>query len=155
MADKPLILIVDDEKDLADNISEIIKSSGLYNIATAYSTKTAQEVLKKNQPLLGIGKNRVRLIILDIKMPGVDGLKLLSEIRAEYLGIGVIILTAFEDREKWEKARQGLVSAYFKKPIKEQELLSAIERFFDGKEDWMIEQTKWELLAREAEEKNQ
>ncbi len=152
MTDKPLILIVDDEKDFANNISELIKSTGLYETIVTHSAKEAQEVLKKNQGLLGLGRNRISLATLDIKMPETDGLELMQKIRLDYPNIGIIILTAWVDRDKWKKARAGGVAAYIQKPLKEKELFSVLKRYFSGKEDWMIEQTKWELIAKEEEE---
>lgn len=152
MTEKPLILIVDDEKDFANNISELIKASGLYDTVVTNSAKEAQEILKKNQGLLGIGKNRIRLAILDIKMPETDGLELLQKIRLDYPTIGAIILTAWEDKDKWKKARDGSVAAYIQKPLMEKNLLAILKRYFAGKEDWMVEQTKWELIAKEEEE---
>lgn len=150
MAEKPTVMIVDDEKDFADNLATIVSSDGNYNVVVAYSANDGIEQLRKNQPV--IGKNKIGLILLDIKMPEMDGLQFLEKIRLEYSGIGVAILTAFEDKEKWERARGGLVAAYLKKPVQEVELMAKIKRFFDGKESWMIEQTKWELLEKEEKE---
>lgn len=155
MADKPLILIVDDEDGIVKNVSEILSSTGLYSIVSASSATEALKTVKKNQTLLGFGKNNIRLIISDIKMPEMDGLQFMKEVRLEYPGIGFLFLTAYEDKDKRAKAREGKVAAYLRKPFSEADLLAVTKRFFDGKEDWMIEQTKWELVAKDEEEGGQ
>lgn len=149
MTEKPYIMVVDDEKDFADNLETIISQVEKYKVVVAYSAKEGLEQLKKNQPV--VGKNPIRLIILDIKMPEMSGLQFLEKIRLEYADMGVIILTAYEDREKWEQARRGLVASYVKKPVNSEDLLVKIQRYFEGKEQWMVEQTKWELLEKEEE----
>ncbi|OGC03168.1 hypothetical protein A2276_07140 [candidate division WOR-1 bacterium RIFOXYA12_FULL_43_27] len=152
MADKPIILVVDDEQGIIDNVSTILTSTGLYTVIASLSASDALQIIKKNQTLLGFGKNNIRLIISDIKMPEMDGLQFMKEVRLEYPGIGFLFLTAFEDREKRAKAREGKAAAYLRKPFSEAELLAVVKRFFDGKEDWMIEQTKWELLGKDQDE---
>ncbi|NQU16961.1 MAG: response regulator [Candidatus Saganbacteria bacterium] len=152
MTEKPLILVVDDEEDIANNLAEIIQVSELYDAQVSYSALEAEKLLEKNKSFLGLGKNKVRLIISDIKMPGMSGLQFLEKVRLEYPNIGFIFLTAYEDKEKWAKARKGLVAAYVKKPFRGDDLLAVIKRFFAGKEDWMVEQTKWELLEKEGKD---
>lgn len=156
MAERPLVLIVDDEKEFADNLGELIKNTGRYEPIVTYSALDALKILEANKTFLGLFTNRIKLIFLDIKMPGMDGLEFLGRIRsnAHTQRIGVIILTAWEDSEKWEKAREGRVAGYLKKPFKEDELIEAIDRFFSGKHEWMIEQTKWQTLAKETKLNN-
>ncbi|MGB9612936.1 MAG: response regulator [Candidatus Margulisiibacteriota bacterium] len=132
---KPLIMVVDDEVEVADAIAQQIKDTNKYEVITAYSAKEALKQLAKNKILFGLGGNRIKLIILDIKMPEMDGLQLLSEIRKNYGDqVGVSILTAWEDKEKWEKAAEGFVINYLKKPYKKEDLLDTINRFFSGEE---------------------
>jgi CheY-like chemotaxis protein len=134
---KPLILIVDDDKDVADEMRLTISDSKKYDVVTAYSAKEAIQVLKKNRKLLSEQKNKVRCIVLDIKMPEMDGLQFLENIRKEYNEdqIGVIMMTAYEDADKWERATQGIVAAYLKKPYREDELIKTLDRFFSGEQE--------------------
>ena len=136
---KPLIMVVDDEVDIANSIANTIKDTNEYDVVTANSGQQALELLKKNKVFMGLGGNRIRLIFLDIKMPGMDGLTLLEKIRSEFgEDIGVCLLTAWEDEEKWDRATSSFVLNYIKKPFRLEELLETIENFFEGKEGKMV-----------------
>ncbi|MFH1825886.1 MAG: response regulator [bacterium] len=139
---KPLIMVVDDEIDVANTIANTIKDAEQYEVITANSAAEAFATLKKNKILFGLGGNRVRLIFLDIKMPEMDGLTFLEKVRQEFgENIGISMLTAWEDAEKWERATSGYVINYIKKPFKAEEILSTIENFLEGKEDHMVLKT--------------
>ena len=139
---KSLIMVVDDEVDVADSIANTIKDTKRYEVVTAYSAKEALENLKKNKVFMGIGGNRIRLILLYIKMPEMDGLQFLEKIRKDFgEDIGVAMLTAWEDEEKWDRATSGFVINYIKKPFKSEELISTIDSYFEGKEEKMVLET--------------
>ena len=136
---KPLIMVVDDEMDVANIIAETIKDTKRYDVLTAYCAKEALEHLAKNKVMLGLGGNRIRLIFLDIKMPEVDGLELLKKIRKDYgEDIGISMLTAYEDEEKWDCATCGFIINYIKKPFKDEELISTVDNFFADNEEKMV-----------------
>ena len=146
---KPLILIVDDEKDFADSVAAFLQKIG-YDAITAYSAKEAFETINKNKPFMGLGDNRIRCILLDIKMPEMDGLQFLEQLRAKHEDkIGVIMLTAYEDEDKWLEAASGFVSGYIKKPFKEDEIRNTLKRFFEGNEDEMARETMEDYLVGE------
>lgn len=136
---KPLIMVVDDELQVADFIAQTIKETDLYDVVTAYSATAALELLARNKILLGLGGNKIKLIVLDIKMPGMNGLEFLEIVRKDYSEkIGVTMLTAWEDAEKWDKATSGMVINYIRKPFKSEELLVTLDNFFKGKDAEMI-----------------
>ncbi|MFH1683466.1 MAG: response regulator [Candidatus Margulisiibacteriota bacterium] len=136
---KPMIMVVDDEVDVANSIANIIKDTDRYEVITAYSAKEALEHLKKNKVLMGLGGNRIRLVLLDIKMPEMDGLQLLEKIRKDFgEDIGISMLTAWEDEEKWDRATSGFVINYIKKPFKSEDLVSTLDGFFAGNEGKMV-----------------
>lgn len=139
---KPLIMVVDDEVDFADSVTQIISETGKYKAISAHSAKEALAQLEKNKVMGGLFKNKIKLIVLDIKMPEMDGLQFLEKIRKEYQpNLGVIMLTAWEDEEKWDRATNEFVTNYIKKPFKKEELLKTIDRFFDREEEEMIIET--------------
>lgn len=149
---KPLVMVVDDEMQVADSIAQQIKDTNKYDVITVYSAKDALEQLQKNKILLGFGGNKIRLIILDIKMPEMDGLQFLEKVRKNYgESIGVAMLTAWEDAEKWGKATDSYVINYIKKPYKKDELLATIDRFFAGEEIKMQLETFEKHIKKEKE----
>ncbi|MGB9612735.1 MAG: response regulator [Candidatus Margulisiibacteriota bacterium] len=153
---KPLILVVDDEKAVADSIARIIRGTGRYETAVAYSAREGLELLAKNKVFWGLGGNKIKLIILDIKMPEMDGLQFLEKIRKEYReDIGVTMLTAYEDEEKWERATNGFVINYIKKPFEPENLIGTIDKFFAGKEVEMVLNTIEKHIEKQKEWKKQ
>ena len=90
------ILIVDDEETLTYSLYQtFIKSPDIYEVVTAASGDEAAERL---------AKDKFDLVLTDIKMPGMDGLELLAEIKAKYPGTKVIVMTAFGSMEKKEES---------------------------------------------------
>ncbi|OGB87037.1 hypothetical protein A3H38_02300 [candidate division WOR-1 bacterium RIFCSPLOWO2_02_FULL_46_20] len=149
---KPMIMVVDDDKGVADEIAETLRETGKYDLITAYSAKEALEHLAKNKIMMGIGGNRVSLIFLDIKMAEMDGLQFLEKIRKDYdESIGVCMLTAYEDTEKWERATSGLVINYLHKPFDEAKVLATADDYFAGKEVQMTLKTFEEHMAKRDE----
>jgi putative two-component system response regulator len=119
MAEKPaVILIVDDEPIVRRVLSEKVEVAG-YRWEQA---STAEAALTK------IKSTPVQLAILDIKMPGKSGLELLSEIKAAYPDIAVIMATAVIDiNTAVECLKQGAYD-YITKPFNLDEVVLSIER---------------------------
>ncbi|KAF0133561.1 MAG: two-component system response regulator YesN [Candidatus Saganbacteria bacterium] len=144
--EKPLIMVVDDEKKFADSVAIFLQNNGFKTI-TAYSAKEALAALDKNRSLMGLGDIKIKCIVLDIKMPEMDGLQFLRKLREDYKSeIGVIILSAYGDEEKWSKATAGLVVGYLRKPLKEAALLAHLKMYSINK-NFAIEQTRQKLFG--------
>lgn len=159
MEEKPLIMVVDDEKEFAEEVAATIKETGKYDVIVENSGKEAIETFKKHNGLFSLLKRKIRLIFLDIKMPEMDGLAVLETIRKIYRGdesLGIIMLTAFEDQEKWDKALEGYIAGYIRKPFDRKDLLAKVDRFFsrDQEEPYkMVSDTIVEGLDRMEEMK--
>lgn len=140
LSSKSPVLVIDDEKDLAESIKGTLESSPKYKGLTANSAQDALRILEEHKTHRG--GNHIKCILLDIKMPGMDGLQFLEEIRQKYREeIGVIIVSAYEDDEKWGKALHGKVLGYLTKPFNSAQLLEMVDAAFEGesaKEDLKI-----------------
>jgi DNA-binding NtrC family response regulator len=84
MAMKPLVLLVDDEVPFVETMTKRLEKRDL-NVNTAFSGKEALEVLNKNR--------NTDVVILDVKMPGMDGIETLGEIKKAYPLTEVVMLT--------------------------------------------------------------
>lgn len=106
-------LIVDDEQDVVDNVSELFTLRN-YSVITATSGTKALELVKKENP---------NIIILDIRMPDISGMDVLKEVRKNYPKIRVIMLTGVEDEETKNMAIGLGASGYLTKPYSYSELI--------------------------------
>ncbi|MGB0756866.1 MAG: response regulator [Patescibacteria group bacterium] len=90
------ILIVDDEPELVELFSDILKTAG-YDIFKAYDGREAMHVVQENMP---------DLILLDVKMPGVDGFTFLAQLRDDpkLAHIKVIMLSNMQGQEYLDQA---------------------------------------------------
>jgi response regulator NasT len=110
-------VIAEDEAIVRLDLKEIMEEEGYEVVGEAARGDEAVELVRTQKP---------DLAILDIKMPGVDGLTAAREINSERL-CAVLILTAFSQRDLIEQARQAGALAYLVKPFQKSELLPAIE----------------------------
>ncbi|MDY7022842.1 MAG: response regulator [Cyanobacteriota bacterium] len=113
------ILVVDDGVENLEVISHILEESG-YEVATALNGDRALQIVSHHPP---------DLILLDIKMPGIDGFETCQKLKLnpDYSGIPVIFMTAFnETKSKIKGFELGAVD-YITKPFQEQELLARIK----------------------------
>ncbi len=115
--DRPItILIVDDQPGVRRLLQEVLRASG-YEVHTASSGIEALGVLPHVAP---------DLILLDMKMPGMDGLETLRNIRQRDKTVRVIIMTAYGELEILNQAHQLGIIGNFIKPFDIDELKSLI-----------------------------
>ncbi len=110
------ILIVEDEKLLADSIGELLKSKG-FEVEIAYDGETGVQYAE-----LGV----YDLLILDVMMPKLNGFQVAQRVRARHLGTPILMLTA---RSGLEDRIAGLDSGadyYLTKPFDTRELLACV-----------------------------
>lgn len=120
---KGTILIVDDEPNVLWFISKICQPMG-YGTLTAGSGMEALKVIQE------CGE-KIDLILLDLRMPGMGGIEVLKSIRKHRPDLPVIVLTAIHDkREECEKLG---IEAFVKKPYSLEELYQRIENIMDRK----------------------
>lgn len=110
------ILIVDDEPRLRATMDIIFKNAG-YISNVAANAHEALETLRKNH---------FNVVLLDVKMPGVNGLQLLPEILHLYPGLPVVILTGYGTPEIASEAVRMGVKDYIQKPVEPANLLARL-----------------------------
>lgn len=106
-------LVVDDEPDVVDSVSELFTLRN-YTVVTATSGTKALEQMKKENP---------NIIILDIRMPDISGIEVLKEIKKNYPKARVIMLTGVEDESVKNQAIGLGANGYLTKPYSYSELL--------------------------------
>lgn len=112
------ILIVEDERIVAKDISKRLKNLG-YIVVAAVSS--GEEAIEK------AGETRPDLVLMDIRLKGkIDGINASEQIRAEF-NIPVIFLTAYADEKTLQRAKVTEPFGYIVKPFDERELYAAIE----------------------------
>jgi two-component system response regulator YesN len=134
---KPLILLVDDDQEVTKSFSETILDTGKYGVIAVNSAKDAFDAIKNNKTLLGIGSNKIKLILLDIRMPGMSGIEFLDKLKREIDSrIDVIMVTAFDDDDYWADTffSHDIVS-FITKPIDRKGLIETIDSYFRGEKD--------------------
>ncbi len=122
------VVIADDESIIRMDLREMLSHLGYDVVGEAADGRTALELTEKLRP---------DLVILDIKMPEMDGIDA-AEYIAERRLAPVVLLTAYSERHLVERARVAGVSGYLVKPFRESELTPVIElalaRFNDVQE---------------------
>lgn len=120
------ILITDDDLDFVMSIKELLTSKG-YSVFVATNGREAVE---------RILSNGIDVLILDLRMPVLNGLETYLELKKAGRAVPTIIITAFTDEETGtiERLRALSVSGMLRKPFDPRELLSAIERLVQQRE---------------------
>lgn len=115
------VLIVDDEKNITDSLSNTIDwhEYGFSEILIAHNGEDALQIIRTE---------KVHLLITDIKMPHMDGLTLLKHVRSEYPQIHCLILSAYNEFEYAKEALVMGVDNYLLKPINTEELTDNIKK---------------------------
>jgi len=111
------VVIAEDEAIIRLDLKETLEEEGYDVVGETGRGDEAVELVKDLAP---------DLAILDVKMPGMDGLEAASQITAEKQA-AVLILTAFSQRDLIERARDAGALAYLVKPFQRNELIPAVE----------------------------
>ena len=118
-----LILIIEDNENIADSLSYFIKFLSHYDTLIANSAEIAIETL-----MMGI---RPDLILLDVKLPGMDGIDFLSKIRRidDMSNTNVVIYTGLPEQRVREalEERNIYIEHVIEKPARPSDLISVIE----------------------------
>jgi response regulator NasT len=111
------VVIAEDEAIIRLDLKETLEEEGYEVVGETGRGDKAVDLVREHRP---------DLAILDIKMPGMDGLQAARLITQDRI-CGVLVLTAFSQREVIEEARDAGALAYLVKPFQKSDLIPAIE----------------------------
>ena len=117
MANSPLISVVDDDDSVRESLGGLIRSVGFAVKVFA----SAEEFLNSDH------LRNTHCLILDVRMPGMNGLELQRQLAASDRKIPIIFITAHGDEEVRSRALNGGAVDYLLKPFSEEALLNAID----------------------------
>ena len=115
---RPKVLVVDDEASIRDLLAKTLALAD-YDVDVAPSGQVALERLRANG---------YSLMITDLRMPGMDGLSVISEVRRLHARLPVIVITGFSSEATAIEAANLGVSGYLTKPFKVPKVLEAAAR---------------------------
>ncbi len=120
---RALVLVVDDEEAMLEVYQDTLARLGV-------------EVIAKRDPreaaALVAANGRFDLALLDLRMPHVDGLTLLEQIRESHPDTPVIVSTGYPSKESAERCRQLGALHYIRKPFDPEDLLRHVRRVLGG-----------------------
>ncbi|MGH2808060.1 MAG: ANTAR domain-containing response regulator [Actinomycetota bacterium] len=114
---KHKVLIAEDEAIIRLDLKEMLEEEGIEVVGEASDGEGALRIARDAKP---------DLVIMDIKMPGMDGLTAAEKVMEEDLG-AVLILTAFSQKDLVQRAAEAGAMGYLVKPFQKSDLMPAIE----------------------------
>jgi CheY-like chemotaxis protein len=115
--DSPRILVVDDDRDICHNVSDILTDLG-YAVDAAHDGLSALELVRQRP---------YDVALLDLKMPGMDGLTLYREIKKQRAGTVSLLVTAYASQSIAEEALSAGAWKVVAKPVDFQKLLGLVD----------------------------
>ena len=113
------VLIVDDQFGIRILLNEVFQKEG-YQTFQAANGVQALEILTKNKP---------DIILLDMKIPGMDGIEILKRMKKLNQHIRVIIMTAYGELDMIQEARDLGALTHFAKPFDIDDLRDAVKKY--------------------------
>ncbi len=101
------LLVVDDETEICDFLKAFFEDRE-FEVHTAHNGEEALRAVEASSP---------QVVLLDVHMPGMDGMKVLKEMKRRFPSVKVIMVTALETREKIEEAMRLGADNYITKPL--------------------------------------
>lgn len=126
------VLLVDDEEEFVKALSERLQMREVGS-DLAFNGEQALQIVKDQEP---------DVMVLDLKMPGIDGMEVLRRVRKAYPKVQVIILTGHGTEKDAEEAKRLGAFAYLQKPVNLDQLVQTMRKAYKKKmEDAMVAAT--------------
>ncbi len=136
------VVIAEDEAIIRLDLKEILIDEGYDVVGETGRGDEAVELVREHEP---------DLVILDVKMPGSDGLAAARAIRDLGIRVAVLVLTAFSQRDLIDEARDAGVAAYLVKPFQRIELIPAIDQAVARcEQEWAIDAEARQAVAEDG-----
>jgi two-component system nitrate/nitrite response regulator NarL len=121
---QPRIILVDDHTLVRKGLAELVERDGLISVvAMTGNPADIQHLLREHRP---------DALILDLNMPGTDGINLMQELKAEGFYLPIIILTVSEAEDDLARALRAGANGYLLKSMEPDEVVDAIQRAVKG-----------------------
>jgi CheY-like chemotaxis protein len=118
------ILIVDDEKNIRTTLADILQDEG-YQVSTAGTGERAVKMCQRTP---------YDVVLMDVRMPGIDGVEAFRRIRRERDDVRVIMMSAYSVGEVQREAMEEGVSGFVRKPLDIEGMLELIDRATTGRD---------------------
>lgn len=120
----PRIVLVDDHTLFRKGLAELLERDGaLKVVAMTGDPQQVQSLLRERQP---------DALLLDLNMPGIDGISLLQQLKAEGFAMPILILTVSEAEEDLARALRAGANGYLLKSMEPDEVVDAVQRAVRG-----------------------
>jgi len=115
------VLLVDDEREFVETLSERLLMRDIGS-AVVYDGEEALRLVSEDEP---------EVVVLDLKMPGIDGIEVLRRIKRDYPLVEVIVLTGHGSEKDRDICMQLGAFTYLEKPVEIEELSAAMQQAYD------------------------
>ena len=123
MSSKGRVIVIDDEVNAAAALETLLKEDG-YEVTRAHDARTGLQLLEKEEP---------DVVLTDLRMPGMDGIELLTRIKQIRPETMVILMTAYGTVKTAVKAMKLGAEDYLGKPIDVEELEVVLQKVLEKK----------------------
>jgi DNA-binding NarL/FixJ family response regulator len=141
------VVIVDDHPLMLNAMSQVFDDANGFDVVGKATTGHQVEPL--------VSRTRPGLLLLDIQLPGLDGLSCLALLRERHPNVRVMIVSGCDDRETIEAALRGGAVAYINKSIDPLDLPSVVRQALEGNVYFTTPDLGHETVARVAHENDQ
>lgn len=121
--DQPLVMLVDDDEELCDSLWDVLRAQGI-RVKLAHNVADASAALESQE---------YQVAIVDLKLPGGDGLRLCAEVREKNPQARTVLITGFRSELEQRSGQLSVVDATCYKPFDVGELLATIRRLTDAR----------------------